>query len=606
MSLKRVLVIIFALVLVVAACTKAQPTPPPAPPPTPVVTPQPTPTPAPTTPAPTPRPTPAATPAPTPTATPTPTPRPTPAPLTLDVDLKEFSINPQEITAQVGQSVTFNLKNSGQFPHNLFVHGMQAINDKMGANLTTGQSRTVTVTFDQAGLFALYCPVGPHENRGMFGMLKVVGPPAAQPSVKVWHPAQGANVVGPNVAVAVEIKGFEVDASAIGSSSNKSGSGHWHLLLDGKLVGPQGKLQNILKDLAVGSHTFKAELHNNDHSALTPPVEDSVTFNVTAPPIPTPAPLTLDVDLKEFQINPQEITVQVRQSVTFNLKNSGQFPHNLFVHGMQAINDKMGANLTTGQSRSVTVTFDQAGLFALYCPVGAHENRGMFGMLKVVGPPAAQPSVKVWFPAKDVNVVGPNVAVAVEIKGLDVDASSIGSSTNKAGSGHWHLLLDGKLVGPQGKLQNILKDLAAGSHTFKAELHNNDHSALAPPVEDSVTFTVTLPPPPPMPTGAPPALKGSSEFPHMFYGTLRLYKKSDKSDAAPAPAGAKVSAVVGGALWETKEAVKGKDFDYSITLQARDSPETKIDFYVDGVKADQTATWTKGEVTKLDITVRIP
>ncbi len=262
MSSKRVLGIILVLIALASlACGKPQLTP---------------------IPAPTPRPTLVATsPATTTTAT---------TPLMLNVDLNEFVITPSDITVQVGQAVTFNLKNGGRFPHNLFFHGFTAIDDKMGANLQAGQSRTVTVIFNQSGLFPSYCPVGSHENRGMYGTLKVVGPTAAPPSVNIWAPAQGTSVVGPDGVVAVAIRGFDLDALAIGNSTNKPGSGHWHLLLDGKLVAPQGKLQGLLKDLAVSQHTVKAELHNNDHSALTPPVEDSVTFSVTAPPTTVPSP----------------------------------------------------------------------------------------------------------------------------------------------------------------------------------------------------------------------------------------------------------------------------------------------------------------------------
>ncbi|MBI4289796.1 MAG: hypothetical protein HY671_15385 [Chloroflexi bacterium] len=336
MSSKRVLGIALVLVLIALAslaCRKPQPTPTP-PRPTPVAT-----TPAPTPP-PTPRPT---TPAPTPVPTAlAPTPPPTPAPLTLNVDLNEFVITPSDMTVQVGQAVTFNLKNGGRFPHNLFFHGLTAINDKMGANLQAGQSRTVTVTFDQSGLFPSYCPVGPHENRGMYGALKVVGPPAAQPSVKIWAPAQGASVVGPDVVVAAAIRGFDIDASAIGSSANKPGSGHWHLLLDGKLVGPVGKLQSVLKALALGQHTVKAELHNNDHSALTPPVEDSITFNVIAP---TPAPIpTPQVQAPVFSLailEPEVESVVTRSQIT--VKGTTSPDAVVSVNGQTATVDAAGA-----------------------------------------------------------------------------------------------------------------------------------------------------------------------------------------------------------------------------------------------------------------------
>jgi len=92
----------------------------------------------------------------------------------------------------------------------------------------------------------------------------------------------------------------------------------------------------------------------------------------------------------------------------------------------------------------------------------------------------------------------------------------------------------------------------------------------------------------------------------MFYGKLTFYKKSDKTDAYAAPAGSKVSAVIGGTLWETTPSAKGQGFDYSITIRSRDISDKTITFYVDGNKADQTATFVEGGVNQLDISVRLP
>ncbi|MBI4287565.1 MAG: hypothetical protein HY671_03925 [Chloroflexi bacterium] len=112
------------------------------------------------------------------------------------------------------------------------------------------------------------------------------------------------------------------------------------------------------------------------------------------------------------------------------------------------------------------------------------------------------------------------------------------------------------------------------------------------------------PPSATMPTASPPDLD-LTRPPNMFFGTIRLYTAADKSDAYPAPAGAKVSAVVGGTLWENEAAASGADFDYSAQVRARTSIDTKIEFYVDGVKADQTATWVQGGAVKLDLTVNV-
>lgn len=260
--------LLIAAAIILFGCARARPTPTPTlAPPAPTATTAPTSTPVPTS---------------------TPAPAAAPAPRTMSFTLSEFSITPQDVSVALNETVTWSISNAGTFPHNLFVHGMPSINERIGAELAPGQSKSVTLSFDKTGYFPIYCSVGPHEGRGMVGSLQVTGPVAGPPAIKQRYPAATQDVMGPNVVVAVEITGFEIDPGAIGGA-NQPGKGHWHLLLDGRLVAPQGKIYTTLPNVAPGQHTVKAELHNNDHSPLSPAVEDSVTFNVIAPPAPTPA-----------------------------------------------------------------------------------------------------------------------------------------------------------------------------------------------------------------------------------------------------------------------------------------------------------------------------
>jgi len=83
----------------------------------------------------------------------------------------------------------------------------------------------------------------------------------------------------------------------------------------------------------------------------------------------------------EFAFQPS--TVQVASgSVTFNLRNDGQFPHNIQFDGQA---DPIFAdNLAGGQSASATVTL-APGTYTFYCPVDGHRDRGMVGTLTVAG-----------------------------------------------------------------------------------------------------------------------------------------------------------------------------------------------------------------------------
>jgi len=60
---------------------------------------------------------------------------------------------------------------------------------------------------------------------------------------------------------------------------------------------------------------------------------------------------------------------------TFNVTNSGNFPHNLIINGPGVDNQKT-ENLTAGTSGSVTVTL-QPGTYEFYCGVPTHKGKGM-------------------------------------------------------------------------------------------------------------------------------------------------------------------------------------------------------------------------------------
>lgn len=76
--------------------------------------------------------------------------------------------------------------------------------------------------------------------------------------------------------------------------TNIKGQGHIHVWLDEK--NPSGQNAKIVTeentmytDVPYGNHTLRAELVNNNHSTLTPPV--TVTINFKTAPATSPAPV---------------------------------------------------------------------------------------------------------------------------------------------------------------------------------------------------------------------------------------------------------------------------------------------------------------------------
>ena len=89
---------------------------------------------------------------------------------TVQVSETDFAIDPANPTVQAG-TVTFEVTNDGQAPHNLEVEG-NGIEAELEADLAAGESGTLTVDL-QPGTYEWYCPVGNHAEMGMEGELTV-------------------------------------------------------------------------------------------------------------------------------------------------------------------------------------------------------------------------------------------------------------------------------------------------------------------------------------------------------------------------------------------------------------------------------------------------
>lgn len=108
---------------------------------------------------------------------------------------------------------------------------------------------------------------------------------ASSPTLTLLSPTEG-QVITSTVGVRVQVTNFTLAPEAIGGA-NVAGQGHWHVLLDGVFLQPVGTDSFSLTGLTVGSHAIKAELHNNDHSAVSPAVE--ATVNITVATVDTQA-----------------------------------------------------------------------------------------------------------------------------------------------------------------------------------------------------------------------------------------------------------------------------------------------------------------------------
>ena len=104
--------------------------------------------------------------------------------VTVSITLTEFSITPATITVPLGEPVTFVVTNTGGAQHNLEVElESRGIEQRLfQTNLMPGETRRATFTFEAAGEWEMYCPVGNHRALGMEGTIVVAEAQAPTPT----------------------------------------------------------------------------------------------------------------------------------------------------------------------------------------------------------------------------------------------------------------------------------------------------------------------------------------------------------------------------------------------------------------------------------------
>lgn len=95
-------------------------------------------------------------------------------------------------------------------------------------------------------------------------------------------------------------------------------------------------------------------------------------------------------------------------------------------------------------------------------------------------------TLKLVEPGAGSQVAAGSVTVRVETTGLKY---VMPSNTNVAGEGHVHFTLDDLPFVMSVKPEAQIKDVAAGPHTLKAELVQNNTQSFDPPIKQVIEFT---------------------------------------------------------------------------------------------------------------------
>ncbi|GAX91660.1 cupredoxin domain-containing protein [Effusibacillus lacus] len=87
----------------------------------------------------------------------------------------------------------------------------------------------------------------------------------------------------------------------------------------------------------------------------------------------------VEIQLKEWEIVPRNITLNKGETVQLSIINKGAYPHDFVVHGL---NIKTGT-LAPGQKEALTFVADQPMTLETFCTLAGHKEAGMVANLSI-------------------------------------------------------------------------------------------------------------------------------------------------------------------------------------------------------------------------------
>jgi len=103
-------------------------------------------------------------------------------------------------------------------------------------------------------------------------------PPSGNTGIDITSPSHGEVIDGTIVTVKVNVTNFKLSA-IVANPVKRVNDGHIHYFIDGKEQRSNLKVTSF-SGVQPGNHMLRAELYNNDHTPLVPPVFDTVPITV--------------------------------------------------------------------------------------------------------------------------------------------------------------------------------------------------------------------------------------------------------------------------------------------------------------------------------------
>jgi plastocyanin len=97
----------------------------------------------------------------------------------------------------------------------------------------------------------------------------------------------------------------------------------------------------------------------------------------------SPAARTIEITASEYAFNGDPGVIGPGDTIEFDVENAGEVDHSLEVLSSSGTSLGRTERIAPGASASVTVTFDDAGVYRLICDVDDHLSRGQTASISV-------------------------------------------------------------------------------------------------------------------------------------------------------------------------------------------------------------------------------
>jgi hypothetical protein len=288
----------------------------------------------------------------------------------------------------------------------------------------------------------------------------------ATPTLTLVTPAADQGFYGAPAEIRYEVTDFTLDASGL-DGANEAGHGHAHVYLDNELLGESTDGTYVITGLEEGMRSLEVRLARNDHSELDVAVQRD--FPVAVPTLAITAPndgavldrsnSPLSFSVAGFDVMPTRGEADLFGEGHVIVKADGQFRD-------WSVDPMLPIEVTGLAPGAHTVQVE------LVSNMGASLLPPIVKEMSVTVPDLAP---GVFFDRAVAVVPWDSATLPIRLSTANFNlAEPDGTGLPIAGSGYWHMFLDGEWLDGRAVTDFVLEGMAPGEHLFEVVLTGND------------------------------------------------------------------------------------------------------------------------------------